>query len=76
MQKSARLWKCLARVEQKAKEYDCSVSEMALAWLLNQELIVYPILSTTKKENIKKNLGALQIKLSQEELRWINLEEE
>ena len=65
--------KRLARVEQKAKEYGCSVSEMALAWLLNQELIVYPILSTTRKENIKKNLGALQIKLSSEDLRWMNL---
>ena len=62
----------LARVEEKAKEYGCSVSEMAIAWLLNQdEFPVYPILSTTKKENLAKNLGALKIKLSKDEVEWM-----
>ena len=64
--------KRLARVEEKAKEYGCSVSEMAIAWLLNQkEFPVYPILGTTRKENIQKNLGALKIKLSIEEVEWL-----
>ena len=64
--------KRLARVEEKAREYGCSVSEMTIAWLLNQtDFPVYPILSTTKKENIQKNLGALKIKLSPEEVAWM-----
>lgn len=64
--------KRLARVEEKAKEYGCSVSEMAIAWLLNQEdFPVYPILGTTKKENIQRNLGALKIKLSKDEVEWL-----
>jgi len=64
--------KRLARVEQMAKEYDCSVSEIAIAWLLNQkEFSVYPILGTTRKENIHKNLGALRIRLSEEEIEWL-----
>lgn len=64
----------LARLEQKALEYGCTVSQMALAWLLNQELAVYPILSSTRKENLKQNLGAINIKLSPEELQWMSLE--
>lgn len=66
----------LARVEEKAKEYGCGVSEMAIAWLINQdEFPVYPILSSTKKENLKKNLGALKIKLSKEEIEWMRSED-
>lgn len=64
--------KRLARVEEKTKEYGCSVSEIAIAWLLSQEEFpVYPILGTTRKENIQKNLGALKIKLSKEEVEWL-----
>ena len=61
--------KRLARVEQKAKEYNCSVSEIAIAWLLNQNAFpVYPIISTTRKANLQKLMGALKIKLSKEEV--------
>lgn len=64
--------KRLARVEEMAEKYGCSVSEMAIAWLINQKAFsVYPILSTTRKENIQKNLGALAIKLSKEEIEWM-----
>lgn len=64
--------KCLARVEEKAGEYGCSVSEIAIAWLLNQEEFpVFPILSTTRKENLHRNMGALNIKLSREEVDWL-----
>ena len=64
--------KRLARVEQKAKEYNCSVSEIAIAWLLNQDAFpVYPIISTTRKENLQKLMGALKIKLSKEEVDWM-----
>lgn len=66
----------LARVEQKAKEYNCSVSDMALAWLLNQDLKVNPIVSTTKKENIQRNIKAMSIKLSPEEVKWMSMAEE
>lgn len=67
--------KRLGRVEAKAKEYGCTISQMALAWLLNQELTVYPILSTTRAENIKRNLEAIDIKLSKDELKWMCLED-
>ena len=64
----------LARVEQKAAEYGCAVSDMALAWLLNQELTVYPILSSTRKENMERNMRAVNIKLSPEEVKWMSME--
>ena len=64
--------KRLARAEEKAAEYGCSVSEIAIAWLLNQDdFPVYPILGTTRKENIRQNLKALKIRLSKDELNWL-----
>ena len=61
--------KRLARAEELAEKYSCSVSEIAVAWLLNQtDFPVYPILETTKKENITQLLKALNISLSKDEL--------
>ncbi len=65
--------KRLARVEEKAEEYNCSVSEMAIAWLLNQTAFqVYPIISTTRKENVQRIMGALRIELSNDEIEWMS----
>lgn len=58
----------------KAEEYGCGISEIAIAWLLNQEEFpAYPILSTTRKENLRQNPEALKIKLSKEEIDWLRV---
>lgn len=63
----------LARVEKMAKEKGATVAQISLAWLLNQNMDVYPIVSSNNYDRFKQNLGALDIKLSKDELDWLDL---
>lgn len=69
-------FKRLERVEQLAAERDATVPQIALAWLLNQKMNVYPIVSSTNPERFRDNLKALDIRLDEGEIKWLNLEEE
>lgn len=64
----------LARAEEMAERKGVGVTQIALAYLLNQELEVYPICSYTRESHLESNLRALDITLSGEELAWLNLE--
>lgn len=44
----------LARAEQLAKEKDCTVPQIALAWILNQDFEVFPLVSAKKAEQDRK----------------------
>ena len=65
----------LRRAEQLAHEKGVFVSQIALAWLLHQPLNVFPILGITKESHLEKNLGALEVKLTEQECRYLNLAE-
>lgn len=54
-------------VERIAEKKGCTPSQLTLAWLMAQGADVIPIPGTTSKERLKENLGALDIKLTQEE---------
>ncbi|GAB2221719.1 hypothetical protein Drorol1_Dr00012905 [Drosera rotundifolia] len=56
------------RVNAIATKKGCSPSQLALAWVHHQGDDVCPIPGTTKFENFNQNVGALSIKLTQEEL--------
>ncbi|KAJ8760712.1 hypothetical protein K2173_017770 [Erythroxylum novogranatense] len=60
------------RVEELAKTYQCSPAQLALAWVLNQGDDVVPIPGTTKTKNLVDNVGALRIKLTEDELKKIS----
>lgn len=63
----------LARAEQLAKEKDCTVPQIALAWILNQDFEVFPLVSAKKASRIASNAQALDIKLTKEEVEWLDL---
>lgn len=63
----------LARVEKMAAERNLSVSQVALAWLLKQEINAFPIVSSANALRIAENIKALEIELSEEEAKWLNL---
>ncbi len=44
----------LARAEQLAKEKNCTVPQIALAWILNQDFEVFPLVSARKGEQDRK----------------------
>lgn len=61
----------LKRAEKMADEKGAAVSQIALAWLLRQPLIIYPIVSPSSDIHMKENIRALDISLTQEECKWL-----
>lgn len=59
----------LSRAERLAAQKGLSVPQICLAWLLNQPLMVYPILSPTTPEHMAENVRSLEVALSAEEMR-------
>ncbi|KAM7273785.1 hypothetical protein ACFE04_028449 [Oxalis oulophora] len=60
------------RVENLAKKHQCTPSQLALAWILEQGDDVVPIPGTTKIKNLDMNVGALRLELKQEDIREIS----
>ncbi|KAJ4841279.1 hypothetical protein Tsubulata_909561 [Turnera subulata] len=52
-----------------AKKHGCSPAQLALAWVLEQGDDVAPIPGTTKIKNLQDNIGSLQIKLKEDDLK-------
>ncbi|XP_059632065.1 probable aldo-keto reductase 2 [Cornus florida] len=56
------------QVNAMAARKGCTPSQLALAWVLHQGNDVCPIPGTTKIENFNRNIGALSMKLTKEEM--------
>jgi aryl-alcohol dehydrogenase-like predicted oxidoreductase len=61
----------VARVELLAKEKDCTPGQLALAWLLARGDDIIPIPGTKHRRYLEENVGALDVKLSADDLRRI-----
>ena len=57
-----------------AKEKKCTNAQIALAWVLKGGDFIVPIPGMRKEERIKENLGAVNVKLSDEEYANLNKE--
>jgi len=53
----------VSRLEPIVKEKNCTVAQLALAWLIAQGEDVIPIPGSKRKERIDENLGALDVRL-------------
>jgi aryl-alcohol dehydrogenase-like predicted oxidoreductase len=62
----------VARVEEIAKEHKCTPAQLALAWVLAQGDDIVPIPGTRHPERVEENLGALNVVLSESDLRRID----
>ena len=60
------------REEEIAKEKKCTPSQLALAWLLAQGEDIIPIPGTKRRKYLEENVGALNLKLTPQDLRRIN----
>ncbi|XP_068649764.1 probable aldo-keto reductase 1 [Aristolochia californica] len=60
------------RVAILASKHSCTPPQLALAWLLHQGEDVVPIPGTTKISNLERNMGGLNITLTEEDLREIS----
>jgi aryl-alcohol dehydrogenase-like predicted oxidoreductase len=60
------------RVQQLAKDKDCTPGQLALAWLLHQGEDIAPIPGTKRIAYLEENVGALDVELTSEDLRQID----
>jgi aryl-alcohol dehydrogenase-like predicted oxidoreductase len=60
------------RIADFAAEKGCTPAQLALAWLLAQGKDIVPIPGTKRPERLRENLGALNVKLSPEDVARIS----
>ncbi|MFL5487182.1 MAG: aldo/keto reductase, partial [Gemmatimonadaceae bacterium] len=63
----------VAKVEEIAKEHKCTPAQLALAWVLAQGDDIVPIPGTRHAARVEENVGALNVVLSENDLRRIDL---
>ena len=57
----------IGKLDEVAQAHKATISQVALAWMLADEVITSPIISATSLTQLEENLGALDLKLSPEE---------
>jgi aryl-alcohol dehydrogenase-like predicted oxidoreductase len=60
------------RVEQIAKEKNCTPAQLALAWVLAQGDAIVPIPGTKRRKYLEENIGALNVHLTPKDLSRID----
>jgi aryl-alcohol dehydrogenase-like predicted oxidoreductase len=60
------------RVEEIARKKGCKPSQLALAWVLAQGNDIVPIPGTKRRKYLEENVGAIELKLTNEDLRRID----
>ena len=64
--------KIIQGLEKIAAEKGCTLSQLALAWLLHQGQDIVPIVGTKHRSYLEENLGALKVVLTEQDLKRIN----
>jgi len=59
------------RVQELAGEYDASMAQIALAWVLDKEWVDAPIIGTSSLEHLEEAVAALEIDLSESDVEWL-----
>jgi aryl-alcohol dehydrogenase-like predicted oxidoreductase len=59
------------RVEEIAKKRGASMAQISLAWVLTKEVVTAPIIGTTSLDKLKDLINAVDIELSEEEVKYL-----
>jgi aryl-alcohol dehydrogenase-like predicted oxidoreductase len=59
------------RVAELAQKHGVPRTQIALAWLLQKESVTAPIVGATKISHLEEAIGALSVKLTQEEVTYL-----
>ena len=62
----------LEKLEKMAKEKNCTLAQLAIAWVLAQGKDVVPIPGTKKEKYVEEDIKAVEISLSEDELDYLN----
>jgi aryl-alcohol dehydrogenase-like predicted oxidoreductase len=63
----------LERAAVLAKEKKVSIPQIALAFILCGEMNVFPIIGAANKDEMASSVGALEVKLTKDEVAWLDL---
>ncbi len=63
----------LRRCEKLSAEKGCSVAQIAMAWIYQQRINTFAVVSTGKASRMQENIDALHIELSKEEILYLDL---
>lgn len=66
----------LDRAETLAKEKGCTAAQIALAYVMNQPMNVFSVVGSHSIEKFKANIEAAELKLTNQELAWLDLKVE
>lgn len=66
----------LGRAQRLAKVKNVSTAQIALAYVLNQNLDIHAVISSFLATHLAENMAAADIGLSNGEIRWLNLEQD
>lgn len=61
----------LDRVEELAKKHNATCAQIAIAWELTKDYVSAPIVGVTKLEQLYDLVGSLEIKLTEEEVKYL-----
>jgi aryl-alcohol dehydrogenase-like predicted oxidoreductase len=67
-----RNWGLLDQIETIAKDKGCTISQIALAWLLSRPVVTSPIIGPRNLDQLEDNLGAADTRLTEEEMETLN----
>src|ERR1700720_3797312 len=70
-----RTWNILDVIAPIAKAHGCSPARVSLAWLLAKPVITSVIIGAKRLDQLQDNLAAVELKLTQDELRRLRSEE-
>ncbi|MFB6165969.1 MAG: aldo/keto reductase [Haloarculaceae archaeon] len=59
------------RVQELADEYDATMAQIALAWVLDKEWVDAPIVGTTSVQHLEDAVEALDIDLTESDVEWL-----
>lgn len=66
----------LRRCEELAEKYQCTVPQIAMAWIYRQPLNCFAVVSTTKPERMQENIQAMGLPLTKDEVLYLDLRKE
>ena len=66
----------LRRCEELAAEKGCSVPQIAMAWMYNQDINTFAVVSTGSPSRMQENIDALHINLTEDEVLYLDLKKE
>ena len=65
-------WKIHETVKEIAESKEVKMTQIALAWILTKDFITAPIIGENSVEQLEENIGALEIKLNEDEIKRLD----